>query len=1120
MTLRGVAWRGLRHYWQTSLLVIVGLAIAGAVVTGSLVVGDSMRGSLRDTALERLGKVDYALAPPRALAAEGLAGKLRNNPRVRQVVGVTKLTGSATNTTSEAAAPDVTIWLIPDDFWKLIPAVDSAAVAGNGTGAAVNAALARDLGLSQGDEVLLTAARPAEMGSGSLFTRRGLQEAVSFQRWPVTAVLGDHAGDFRLEAQTAQPRNIFIPLSSLTSDGPAPENTINTLLVESDGSPHAGTELQQALGQAVSLDDYGLSVQRARGSGRLAVFSQDVTFSDDQVKAVREAAQEAGAACSAASIYVATTVRNQSLGREAAYVLLLGMEGVENPQLQEWAAQDLQAKVGQALDIEYPLPQPDGTLQTLREQVTVGSLARLKGPLADDTLVPRIAGVTDSLELRDWKPPFPVDMSRITQRDEDWWHAHRATPKMLLPIDAVKRMWQSGPGGADAEWVTSIEIGCPAGREVLVATELERSIPTHLNPAQAGLVFRPVREQALAAAKGTSDFASLFLGLSMFLVMSGAGLSGMLLRLGLERRSSQLGLMLALGLDERQVRRVVMSEGAALTVAGSVLGVPVGIAYAGLMLWLLNHQWQGALGAMPRLWLHVTPLSVLVGLVGAAVVGIVAAAWGLKGMLRATPLSLLRGQSGDRPSFTNETIRKAPDERTKMGPGLPLPSAATAPWVLVLVTLTVALLVTVASRLGPTAFFFAAGVALLIGGLLVGRNLMQGALRRRWRGRSLGALALRNMAANPRRSLLVVGLLAGATFVVVAVAANARDVLRADPRHSPATGGFSLRAVSAAPLAYDLSTPPGRENLGFSAEDEAIMARCVVMPFFVSPGEDVSCLNLSRPQSPRLLGVTDAMVKRDGFRLSGSKAWTALAGSPSPIVPAFGDADTVRWTLHSAPGKVYETHDAHGRPLQLEFVGLIHGGLFARELLIHETAFRRLYPSVGGYSYFLIQTPAGQEQAAVEVLRRNLGDYGLQVRTTAEAIAEVMSVQNTYLSIFLALGGLGLLLGTVGLVAVIVRGALERRQELALLLATGFDELRVARLLMMEHGGLLVAGVVLGTVAALLAVAPQLVSAQAAVNWTALLTVLAGVLVTGLMSCVFGVRMSLRGPLLAALRSE
>ncbi|MEN6305543.1 MAG: hypothetical protein ABFD96_22665, partial [Armatimonadia bacterium] len=76
MTLRGVAWRGLRHYWQTSLLVIVGLAIAGAVVTGSLVVGDSMRGSLRDTALERLGKVDYALAPPRALAAEGLAGKL------------------------------------------------------------------------------------------------------------------------------------------------------------------------------------------------------------------------------------------------------------------------------------------------------------------------------------------------------------------------------------------------------------------------------------------------------------------------------------------------------------------------------------------------------------------------------------------------------------------------------------------------------------------------------------------------------------------------------------------------------------------------------------------------------------------------------------------------------------------------------------------------------------------------------------------------------------------------------------------------------------------------------------------------------------------------------------
>ncbi|MEN6549176.1 MAG: FtsX-like permease family protein, partial [Armatimonadia bacterium] len=1008
MTLRGVAWRGLKHYWQTSLLVIVGLAIAGAVVTGSLVVGDSMRGSLRDTALERLGKVDYALAPPRALAAEGLAGKLRNNPRVRQVVGVTKLTGSATNTTSEAAAPDVTIWLIPDDFWKLIPAVDSAAVAGNGTGAVVKAALARDLGLSQGDEVLLTAARPAEMGSGSLFTRRGLQEAVSFQRWPVMAVLGDHAGDFRLEAQTAQPRNIFIPLSSLTSDGPAPENTINTLLVESDGSPHAGVELQRALGQAVSLDDYGLSVQRARGSGRLVVFSQDVTFSDNQVKAVREAAQQAGATAAAASIYVATTVRNQSSGREAAYVLLLGMEGVQKPQLQEWAAQDLQAKVGQALDIEYPLPQPDGTLQTKRASAMVGSIAGLQGPLADDALVPRIAGVTDSLELRDWKPPFPVDMSRITQRDEDWWHKYRATPKMLLPIDTLRGMWQSGPGGTGAEFVTSIEVRCPVGREAAVAAELKRLIPSRLDPVQEGLAFRPVREQALAAAQGTSDFASLFLGLSMFLVMSGAGLSGMLLRLGLERRSSQLGLMLALGLDERQVRRVLMSEGAALTVAGSVLGVPAGIAYAGLMLWLLNHQWQGALGAMPQLWLHVTPLSVLVGLVGAAVVGIVAAAWGLKGMLRATPLSLLRGQSGDRPQFRAEETSQSGKSGAKLG------SVPILPWLLLIVVPAAM------AFLGATAFFFAAGFALLVGGLLGGKRVLSRALRRRWRGRSLGALALRNMATHPRRSLLVVGLLAGATFVIVAVAANARDVLRADPQHSPATGGFSLRAVSAAPLAYDLSTPAGRGNLGFSAEDEAIMSRCVVMPFFVSPGEDVSCLNLSRPQSPRLLGVIDAMLKRDGFRLSGSKAWTALAGSSSPIVPAFGDADTVRWTLHSGPGKVYDTHDAHGRPLQLKFVGLIHGGLFARELLIHETAFRRLYPSVSGYSYFLIQTPAGQEQAVAEVLRRNLGDYGLQVRTTAEAIAEVMSVQNTYLSIFLALGGLGLLLGTVGLVAVIV----------------------------------------------------------------------------------------------------
>jgi ABC-type antimicrobial peptide transport system permease subunit len=108
----------------------------------------------------------------------------------------------------------------------------------------------------------------------------------------------------------------------------------------------------------------------------------------------------------------------------------------------------------------------------------------------------------------------------------------------------------------------------------------------------------------------------------------------------------------------------------------------------------------------------------------------------------------------------------------------------------------------------------------------------------------------------------------------------------------------------------------------------------------------------------------------------------------------------------------------------------------------------------------------------------------------------------------------------VGIVTVIMRSVLERRRELALMAATGFSGPQLARLLLLEHGGLLVAGLAVGTTAALVAVAPQLRQAQAAVNWPALLATLLAVLIVGLGSSVLAVRAALRGSLLEALRSE
>ena len=131
-----------------------------------------------------------------------------------------------------------------------------------------------------------------------------------------------------------------------------------------------------------------------------------------------------------------------------------------------------------------------------------------------------------------------------------------------------------------------------------------------------------------------------------------------------------------------------------------------------------------------------------------------------------------------------------------------------------------------------------------------------------------------------------------------------------------------------------------------------------------------------------------------------------------------------------------------------------------------------------------------------------------------------MAVQNTYLSTFQSLGGLGLLLGTFGLAVVELRNVLERRGELALLRAAGFRRALLGRMVMMENGLLLISGLAVGLFAALVAVWPHLLSGGASLPWQSLGVTLSLVIVVGLVAGFAAVRATLVTPLLPALRGE
>src|SRR5262249_30524809 len=152
-----------------------------------------------------------------------------------------------------------------------------------------------------------------------------------------------------------------------------------------------------------------------------------------------------------------------------------------------------------------------------------------------------------------------------------------------------------------------------------------------------------------------------------------------------------------------------------------------------------------------------------------------------------------------------------------------------------------------------------------------------------------------------------------------------------------------------------------------------------------------------------------------------------------------------------------------------------------------------------GYTFFLIDAPRGREREVKEILETALAERGFEVTPTAQRLAAYLAVENTYLSTFQALGGLGLVLGSLGLAVVLLRGAWERRGELALLRALGWRRGALGWLVLAENGFLLLLGLGAGTASALLAVAPHLAAAGGgAPPWVHLLGLLAAVLAVGL----------------------
>ena len=147
-------------------------------------------------------------------------------------------------------------------------------------------------------------------------------------------------------------------------------------------------------------------------------------------------------------------------------------------------------------------------------------------------------------------------------------------------------------------------------------------------------------------------------------------------------------------------------------------------------------------------------------------------------------------------------------------------------------------------------------------------------------------------------------------------------------------------------------------------------------------------------------------------------------------------------------------------------------------------------------------------------------NYCIELTRTSDRLAQFYSITNTYLTVFMFLGGLGIIIGTLGLGIVLMRNILERRSEIALLLSVGFLKKKVFKLIFLENIFLLILGIVIGIFSAIIGILPSIISPSYSIPGYFVMILVVIVLLSGMIWIYFPARNATRSNLIKSLRKE
>jgi putative ABC transport system permease protein len=949
------------------------------VIVGSLVVGDSVRNTLVKRVDERLGKTETIIFSRYSYLDEKIIDLLNvethGHASLQQTRGILMMNGFVS----------VSGKLTPVMVWG----VDDLEIQRGKT--KINRALYNEIKTSQPQHIVLRLPSAGMVPLGSMFVTDAYTtslrlELADLKPAPTSEsdfiVSTEQGGNISLKNEQTIPFNIFVNREELAEIMGVSGKT-NVILSEQIIS-------KEEFALAWNYEISGLNIETKNGvttvtSDRIFIQDQVVeTLTKDDPFANRIFTYLANSITSTFFSFRVHFISMDTTGHPIAeierirennsipYSFITAVDFYDRRKLNsdevilsDYAAKRLNARIGDTISISYFVSKQFKTLIEDSVFLRVSKIVPIADLQKNQSLKADFPGLSNVERCTDWNSDLPINMSLITNEDEDFWRTYKNTPKAIVPYSTLAPRWKNAFGSATALHIS------------------DTNRLKDLTPEMFDIEIIYPRETAIVAAKSGVDFSSLFLSLGFFIIISAAMLMIVPLSEMLFRRRDELKLLKAIGFSNKRILRLLWQEANPVVWISAIGGVVAGLLYTVLVLFLLSTVWKGATHTdgfqmFPNL------MTIFIGLISSVVL--------------ALSLLYFNIRKGTRCGVRGARSRKSQ------------------------------------SSFSILNFQF-----------------------------SIKKLILASILHNKKQAWLSFVTLACGVSIVFSVGLNRRGFADSSQIRT-ATGGFALWVETAVPVFHNLQTEEGRAKLGLTDLHKDVH----VVQLLKYSADDASCLNLNRVVTPNVLGIDMEDLQNSNFKItktifdndidykdyktfSRTERFEILKWVKPDIHLALVDETVLQWSLGKKLGDTLIYLGEKGDTILIQLVGTLENSIFQGSILVDKNLFSGIWSEISGSEIMLVNVPKNEIENTKILLSQALNNYGVRVMTTNERMKLFYSVTDTYLTIFLTLGGLGLLLGIFSLIIVVRKNLLARTKEITLYRSLGFDEKRLFNLLYKEN---------------------------------------------------------------------